>query len=248
MIRGIIFDYGSTLMWLDADAKQLNAQGNSVLLEFLRDNGIPAGEDFLPLFRAAREDGWRIADQTLVEHTVEEALNTALGQIGYTPRNGLSASAVERFFQVGAQFERAYPETLETLQVLHSRGLRIGIISNADDDALVKRGANQLGFTHYVDPVLTSARGQKWRKPDPRIFLVVAQEWGLPPEQIAMVGDAPKYDILGAHRAGMRGILIDRDEGHSWQRIPEELANDPAIEADAVVHSLVEVPSVISKW
>ncbi len=48
-----------------------------------------------------------------------------------------------------------------------------------------------------------------------------------------MVGDAPVYDILGAHRAGMRGILIDRGEGHPWQTIPEMHATTgPSVRCD----------------
>ena len=46
---------------------------------------------------------------------------------------------------------------------------------------------------------------------------------------LAMVGDASRYDILAAHRAGMRAILVDRGDNAPWQTIPDELKNDPHI-------------------
>jgi FMN phosphatase YigB (HAD superfamily) len=62
-----------------------------------------------------------------------------------------------------------------------------------------------------------------------------------------MVGDAVRYDVVGAHRAGMRSILIDRGDLAPWQNIPDEMANDPTVRADAKVASLTEIPAVIEK-
>jgi putative hydrolase of the HAD superfamily len=87
-----------------------------------------------------------------------------------------------------------------------------------------------------------------WRKPEARIFHRVSDAWQLPPHEIAMVGDAVRYDIVGAHRAGMRSILIDRGDNAPWQGVPDALANDPAAQADATVRSLTEIPAVIEKW
>jgi len=85
------------------------------------------------------------------------------------------------------------------------------------------------------------------RKPDPRALQLIADAWQIPPREIVMVGDSPPYDILGAHRAGMRAILTERGDGSWWQKIPDDRANDPALHADAVVRALAEIPSVIEK-
>ncbi len=246
MIKGVIFDLGSTLMYWEGDSKSIDEQSNAVLMEFLKANGITVGEDFLPLFSAEREKGWKESEKTELEHTVESALERALARLGQTPLDGLLTRAVERFFSPGEQYQRAYPGALDTLKELKQRGLHVGLISNADDDALVQRAVVHLGFQPYLDPV-TSSAGLRWRKPNPSIFYHVADEWRLPPQQIAMVGDAPAYDILGAHRANMRGILIDRGEGQPWQSIPEAYANDPAIQPDATIRHLKELAPVIEK-
>ncbi len=244
MIKGVIFDLGNTLLYLERDSKLLEVDQNRALMRFLKDNGIQVEEDFPALLRAARADGWKVAEQTAVEHTVAEALTTVLAQLGHTSLDGLVPRAVAAFFAEGETYWQLYPGAIETCQALRSRSIRVGLISNADDDGLVQRAAVRTGLAAYTDPVLSSA-GMKWRKPKPEIFHYVANLWQLRPEEIAMVGDAPRYDIVGAHNAGMRGILIDRHEGHAWQQIPAELANNPAIQPDATVETLLEIPDVI---
>ncbi len=244
MIRGVIFDLGNTLLYLERDAKLLEVDQNRALMQFLKENGIQVGEDFPALLRAARADGWKIAEQTAIEHTVEEALTTVLAQLGHRSPNGLVPRAVAAFFAEGEVYWRLYPGAIETCQALRSRGVRVGLISNADDDALVQRAVVRTGLAAYTDPILSSA-GMKWRKPNPEIFNHVANLWQLRPDEVAMVGDAPRYDIIGAHRAGMRGILIDRPEGYAWPQTPAELADDAGIEPDATVETLLEIPNVI---
>jgi FMN phosphatase YigB (HAD superfamily) len=134
------------------------------------------------------------------------------------------------------------------VQELARRGLRLGLISNADDDGLVRRQIQHAGFEPYLSPILSSAQEPRWRKPDPRIFHLVSDAWQIAPSNIVMVGDAPMYDVLGAHRAGMKAIWIGRNEGRPWQKIPDVLANDPDVRADKIVHALAEIPNMIENW
>lgn len=233
-------------MYLDQPWEEIDGRCITSLIGFLHEKGIPVGKDFLPAFTAARSAGWKVAEETEIEHTLEEAMSTALTQLGYASLNGLCPQAVEHLLSSGEVHWTSYPGALETLQALKDKGLLVGVISNADDDGLVQRTSLRLGYKRYASPVLSSA-GMRWRKPNPRIFDCIAGQWGIPPEQIAMVGDAPRYDILGAHRAGMRGILIDRHENNSWQTIPPEMADNPALVADAVVGHLLEIPEVIER-
>ncbi|RMG86737.1 MAG: HAD family hydrolase, partial [Candidatus Dadabacteria bacterium] len=48
-------------------------------------------------------------------------------------------------------------------------------------------------------------------KPDPEIFHGAARRLGLPPERILHVGDLVREDLLGAQRAGLRAVLVDRE-------------------------------------
>lgn len=244
MIQGVLFDLGNTLMYWDGDPKEISTKSDAALVAFLKQNGLAIGDDFIPLFHEERKKGWARAEQEQLEYTTAQALEKTLAQLGHSSTDGLLPRAVREFFVAGEKYQHAYPGTVEMLQTLKQRGLRVGLVSNADDDALVQRAVVNIGVAPYLDPI-TSSAGLRWRKPNPQIFQHVAQVWQLPPEQIAMIGDAPRYDVLGAHRAGMRGVLIDREEGHWWQAIPDELKNDPMIQPDAVVKHATEIPRVI---
>jgi putative hydrolase of the HAD superfamily len=245
MIKGVIFDLGGTLMHFDADWEAEDQVCVANLVAFLRSENITTGGDFYQLFLDQRKRQWKRAEELGVEARIQDALHDALAARGYDVRDGLLTRAVETYFAHNETFWLAYPDALDTLRVLKARGVRLGLISNADDDGVVHRAVKRLGMAAYLDPVHSSSAEPRWRKPDPRIFHLVSAAWQIPPNEIAMVGDSPRYDILGAHRAGMRGILIDRGDNAPWQKIPDELAGDPAIHADATVHALAEIPGLL---
>ena len=245
MIRGIIFDLGGTLMYFGADWEAVDKVCVANLVTFLSSKNITTGDDFYEHFLDHRKRQWKRAEEIGVEARVEDALHDALAARGHDVRDGLLTRAVEAYFAHNETFWLAYPDALDTLRVLHARGVRLGLISNADDDGIVQRAVKRLGMAAYLDPIHSSAAEPRWRKPDPRIFHRVSDAWQIPANENAMVGDSPRYDILGAHRAGISGILIDRGDNAPWQKIPDELANDPAIHADATVHALAEIPGVI---
>ena len=126
---------------------------------------------------------------------------------------------------------------LDAFQAARARGWKLADeagIERTVEDAL-RETLTQLGRTTSPDGLL------------PRALRLVSDAWQLPPDEVVMVGDSPQYDILGAHRASMRGILIDHGGDFWWQKIPDELANDLVLHADVTVHALAEIPSVIEK-
>ena len=248
MIKGIIFDLGWTLMYYDGDWKEVNPRAAKTMANFLNAQGIVVGDDFPAAFQSAREARWKRADEIGVEQTIEDALRDTFAHLGYAaPTNGVLPRAVRVFFEEHERRWRAYPDARATLQGLTQRGLRVGLFSNADDDGLVQNCVAQFGFTPYLTPALSSAMPHRLRKPDPRAFYLISDAWQIAPSEIVVVGDSPPYEILGAHRAGMRAILIDHAENFWWQKIPDDRANDPALRADATVKTLEQVPSVIEQ-
>jgi putative hydrolase of the HAD superfamily len=49
-------------------------------------------------------------------------------------------------------------------------------------------------------------------KPDKEIFLCAVHELGVEPGENVFVGNEYRYDYVGAERAGLKPILIDREE------------------------------------
>jgi HAD superfamily hydrolase (TIGR01549 family) len=105
---------------------------------------------------------------------------------------------------------RLYPEVREVLDRLSSAGAKLGIITGrprAEPDL------HRLGVRHYFDPVIDAfAAGSA--KSEGRMFAMAAAaaaEAGLPAWH---VGDSYQGDIVGAKRAGLRPVLIDRSGEH----------------------------------
>ncbi len=46
-------------------------------------------------------------------------------------------------------------------------------------------------------------------KPDPRIFHLALEALDADPARTAYVGDMPRFDVVGARRAGLRPLLMD---------------------------------------
>jgi putative hydrolase of the HAD superfamily len=104
-----------------------------------------------------------------------------------------------------------YPETMEVLEVLKERGLKLGVISNFDDRAYsVMRSLNILQFFDAV--TLSSETG--YCKPDREIFEAAVRNLGAAAAEVLLVGDSLHDDVEAAMRAGLSAVLIDRQNRH----------------------------------
>ena len=101
----------------------------------------------------------------------------------------------------------AYPDALPLLEALRSRDLKVGVISNATD--LLNRVLERLDLAKHFDFVVISALVGS-RKPSPEIFRIASKEAKTPLHRMLYVGDRYTIDVLGARKAGMQSILLDR--------------------------------------
>jgi HAD superfamily hydrolase (TIGR01509 family) len=130
------------------------------------------------------------------------------------------------------------PGALDALDALQARGLKLGIVSNTFVPGFaVDRHLEREGLLPYFPYRIYSADVQV-RKPDPRIFTVAAAALGLPPQQIAFVGDQWRTDVRGARRAGMLAI-------HKRPPSPFELTQPQAVPRLAAFQSL---PDLLDPW
>jgi len=100
-----------------------------------------------------------------------------------------------------------YPDVRPALERLRRRDFRLGVVSNATD--LLNKVFRNLDLSKYFDFVIVSDEVGV-RKPSPRIFTMAAEKAGVSPSRSIYLGDKPTVDILGATRAGMNAILVDR--------------------------------------
>lgn len=98
----------------------------------------------------------------------------------------------------------AYPETVEILEQLHSRGVSIGIVSDIGWD--VRTVFSKFGVEALVDAwVLSFEHG--FEKPDPRLFHAACAGLGSVPAETLMVGDSVLRDA-GAASAGLTALTL----------------------------------------
>jgi putative hydrolase of the HAD superfamily len=102
---------------------------------------------------------------------------------------------------------RCVPGTAKVLQELSRRGYELGLASNYDSRLRsVAAGLPELRPVGHL--VISSEVG--WRKPAGEFFAALCRTVGLPPHQVALVGDDLVNDFEGAAAAGLHPVLFDR--------------------------------------
>ena len=102
-----------------------------------------------------------------------------------------------------------YPDAIPTLERLKDDHYVLGLISNAPSDTV--KTIQSLGLPRYL-PIVVVSGVVGVSKPNPEIFRIALKEAGVAPSEAAHVGDIYEADVLGARNAGMKGLLIDRDD------------------------------------
>jgi HAD superfamily hydrolase (TIGR01662 family) len=242
LIKGIIFDLGSTLLHFDGDDEVINRQGAEAMADwFFKKKRIKLdGPALVEAFLSQRTANWKKAWQTQTEILAQESLRQALQQIDAPPHaEPLAEAAIKIYFAAEEACWHPYPDTIETLKQLKAQGYRLGLYSNATDDALIQRLINQSKTRPWLSPAFSSA-GCGWRKPKPDGFALIAARWNLPAAEIVVVGDTLEADVVGAQNAGMHSILVTMDENPSNKDYRD-------IRPAAVAATLSQLPEIVAR-
>jgi FMN phosphatase YigB (HAD superfamily) len=102
----------------------------------------------------------------------------------------------------------------------------------------------EAAFRELGVPMDFVASSATWglEKPDPAFFRRIVDELGLPPAEIAYVGDRLDNDVRPAAAVGLRAVFVRRGP---WAWIQAGPANPP--EAALTVASLAELPEVLAR-
>jgi HAD superfamily hydrolase (TIGR01549 family) len=136
-------------------------------------------------------------DLTFLRHRALKDLFAAAGHA-----ESLADDALEVFFAARNRVE-FYEDVRPSLLRLHSR-YRLFALSNGNAD-LQRCGIADLFAGH----VTASAAGAA--KPDARIFAALLAMAGVEAHQVLHIGDDPLADVVGATRAGMQAVWLNRD-------------------------------------
>ena len=200
-VKAIIFDVGNTLIWLD----------HPYLVELLREHGVEATEEEIV---AAEYGAKRVLDEMVRagragndESRGRVYFHEIFRQLGLA--DDAFAPVAQRLWARHAErnlWGRVRERTGETLAELRRRGLRLGVISNADGrvEGLLETVGLREHFEFVIDSALVGME-----KPDPRIFCMGLERLGVAPEEAVYVGDIYEIDVVGARAVGMTAVLVD---------------------------------------
>ncbi|BAY07908.1 HAD-IA family hydrolase [Calothrix sp. NIES-2098] len=102
-----------------------------------------------------------------------------------------------------------YPDVLPALVNWRRMGIELGVISNFD--SRIYSVLQSLGLRDFFASITISTQARA-AKPDPQIFTIALEKHGCSPEAAWHIGDSVEEDYNGAKAAGLRGILINREQ------------------------------------
>ncbi|XP_047082859.1 haloacid dehalogenase-like hydrolase domain-containing protein At2g33255 [Lolium rigidum] len=145
--------------------------------------------------------------------------------------------AIARFERDGLDRLQIMPGASELCGFLDARQIRRGLITRN------VKGAVDL-FHQRFGMMFVPALSREFRpyKPDPAPLLHICSTWKLPPNEVIMVGDSLKDDIVCGKRAGAFTCLLDETGRYGpHDSLPED------VKPDFMVSSLSEVLSMLEE-
>jgi putative hydrolase of the HAD superfamily len=241
MIRGVIFDLGSTLIRFRGKWSEVLAEGRSAMVAYLQQAGFALdGAAFAEDMQATFEANFRDRRQDHRERSTRSLVSEVLArQNSPEVTSAVLDEALRRLYAPSEACWSLIPGAGDVLNRLKQAGYRLGMISNASDEDNVLRLVDAAGLRHSFAPILISAAVGA-RKPTPSLFETVVRGWGIPPAEAVMVGDTLGEDILGAQRAGLHQIWVQAEadpifnQEHMGVVIPERKAAELSDVVDVI--------------
>ncbi|RST72050.1 HAD family hydrolase [Siminovitchia acidinfaciens] len=243
MIKAIFFDLDDTLLWDQKSVKEAFAATCKVaeercgldpdqLEEVVRENarelyssyetfpftqmiGINPFEGLWGNFLDETEDFKKMSE--IVPEYRKNAWTLGLKQLGIDDPD-LGSELGELFPQNRRKVPFVYDDTFEVLDTL-KKDYRLVLITNGSPDLQNTKLTITPELVPYFDQIIISG-GYGKGKPDKGIFEHTLSLTGLQADEAIMVGDNLNTDILGANRAGIKSVWINREQKERNEVVP----------------------------
>ncbi|UOY93165.1 HAD family hydrolase [Ectobacillus sp. JY-23] len=131
----------------------------------------------------------------------------------------LGEELAERFPAERRSRPFVYDETFQVLDALHGT-YKLLLLTNGSPDLQNTKLSITPQLAPYFDHIVISGAFGRG-KPDPSIFAHALELLSLQKEEVVMVGDNLMTDILGASRAGITSVWINRHQKERNEVIPD---------------------------
>lgn len=223
MISGIIFDYGGTI-----DSRGVH--WSEIIWDGYRHAGLTSIHK--DTFREAYVFAERELARTrhiLPHHNFLDLMRIKMRiELGWLADNShITPADADRFAEPIARYcydsaRRCVDEGRPVLDAILCRGIPMVLVSNFYGN--IESVLADFGLRRYF-PVIIESAVVGVRKPDPAIFRMGVDALSLPAEEVLVVGDSYKKDILPARSLGCQTAWL---KGKGWT--PEEDAQtDPCV-------------------
>lgn len=236
-VRGVLFDYGNTLV--PFGRREMDAEG-AVLVDHVADclPGVDR-DDVETAFRDVRLAKFRLRRETRRETDPRDVLRETAAALGGALTEEQVEQGIAAHRDVFVELAVGAPVVFEVLTALKERGLGLGLVSNFSHGEAIHASLAHLGLRRFLDVVIVSA-DVGVVKPHPDLFLAGAKGLRLDPGEILFVGDNARLDIAGAREVGMRTALVTEhlERAYHFERPGEDRID---VEPDLVLERLADL-------
>jgi HAD superfamily hydrolase (TIGR01509 family) len=216
-MKAIFFDLDKTLWTFKEEdgRKKINRAQGQKLIEILRKNGFDVRWDTNFMGSVFGNGIWAAERAEYYSTAIPPRYGDVLRKIVHfwvSPDIELDWNEVYRSLYVDeSPLKVVYPDVVPVLTALRDSGIRIGLISNRTMGG--RRFVEDIGrspLSGLFDVMVVSC-DVGYMKPHREIFNIAMRDLDVGPESSMMVGDLLRADVIGAQRAGMKAVWINRE-------------------------------------
>lgn len=218
-IRAVFFDAGATLLYPDPPVEEVYARAFSD--DGARFSGGDLRDALAATWAAVQSEEKDGADRYGGVRGEAEFWRAFLTRVrGLLDGGAVTPAAFEKLAEHFRSREawRVYPDVFPILEHLTAAGVALAVVSNWD--SFLPRLLEGHGLTPFFRTISVSAI-EGTGKPEAEIFRRTCTRLAVAPGAVLHVGDSPREDYEGARGAGLRAVLLDRDDRHP--HVPERI-------------------------
>lgn len=228
LIKGILFDLFGTI---------IPRPDRKVHDEMMGEMGILVGmekDEFRSLWLSQhhQKTTWMDGDTTdLMMYMMERA--------GMIPDREIAERMANIWNEMTLSHFTYFPDVVPAFTDLKYRDINIGLLTNCGPN--VQAIVESSEIMPFLDGAIYSTKvGIK--KPDPEIYKIACRAIGIHPAETIFIGDGDSNELVGAEKAGLTSIKIERGDIAGDYRLTEEPVWEPSISdltnMIQIIHSL----------
>ena len=208
LTRGVLFDYGRTLVTFDYPTEELLAVLRHFRPRITSALGVAAPEAEAILDKVLLPMEQYVASVNEDEVDYMSVYRQTWARAGMNLPDDLLYDILDSEQMCWDHAVRLDPDALQVLSWLASHGIKRAVCSNAPfPPEMMRRQVSSNGISEMVDAVVFSSEVGR-RKPAPELYRAALGAIGVEPQHALFVGDRVREDYEGPRAIGMRAVIF----------------------------------------